>query len=343
MWRRALLVGLAAAAMVGGTLAPAGAKGEPQHLDPVFVRTTDGDVTVRVARGALDELGAAPAVPCTGVGCAPPECLPKGMLVIGLSNRAAVSEGWAELYGPGEERAHPIATGAFGRAVDAPVAWAAVQTGPGVDRVRVSFRDGRSDEMAPRKGLAVLASPLSRRGSRRAEERGPGGSVVAIDRAGHAVARFRLPPWNDQQPGAPGRCTGGLAHDFPDSTGPPPADEASARTAITAAITTAFSPPPEAASAVIQDGAALAEIRQAAADRNPQYVGKLSTRIDEIRFVDASHAAVKFALLFEGNDLVPSGVGTAVLEGNTWLVTRDTVCRLLQLGGTYCPSPSKGT
>jgi hypothetical protein len=340
MWRRALLVGLTTAAMVGATVASAGAKGEPQHLDPVFVRTTDDDVTVRAARGTIDEIGGAPAAPCTGVACPPAECVVAGMLVIGLSNHDAVNETWAQLYGTGNAKARVLETGSFGRAVGSPVAWVAVRTGHDVASVRVSFRGGANDEMDPRGNFAVLAAPLSRGAARHAETSGPTGTVVARDRDDHVIARLRLPRWTDQTVGVPARCVTGLAQEFPEATGPPPADEPGARAAITAAIAAAFVPPPEAAAAVIQDGAALTEVRQAAADRNPQYVGKLLPRVDEIRFVDASHAAVRFALAFEGNDLVPSGVGTAVFEGGAWLVSRDTICRLLRLGGAYCPAPS---
>jgi hypothetical protein len=62
--------------------------------------------------------------------------------------------------------------------------------------------------------------------------------------------------------------------------------------------------------------------------------------VEEVRFIDATHAAASFALESEGAQLI-SGIGRAVLVNGRWLVARRTYCGLQQLGGVWCPEPER--
>lgn len=317
------------------------AKGEPPTGKPLFVRTTDRGVAIRVARvDVSDVVGTAP---CQGTGCPPPECQARGAIAVGFSTEAAVGQGWAELYRGAGDRLRAAGAGFFGFEFGAPAAWVVVQTGPGVDRVRATFADGGSDAMKPRHHLAVLASPLRHPKGLSSLPSAPAVTVVALDRRGGVVGRVRLDP-NRPIDSQPTRCAGGLEPDFPAKKGAPPADEAAARTAITIAFTVAYQPvlEPEDRVALIEDGPALLEVMKLAATRFSQYRDRVAARVEEVRFVDATHAAVRFGLtLDDGTEIVPPGVGRAVLVNATWLVSRDTFCRLLQLSGVYCPARAK--
>jgi len=331
--RVTIVVGVALAAMAGGA-APGAAKGGPENTESVFVRTTDDGVTIRAYRGSYPaDWGVQAPAPCEGPGCPPRECRMKGALVIGFSTDAAVSEGWAELYPRGDEQLRTVMASGFGTMFDAPAAWVAIQTGDRVARVRATFRDGTTDEMRPRTHLAVLASPVH---GIEPERLGPTGRVTAFDDDGEIVGRARFGP-SETQNSRPAKCAGGLDAEFPPATGPPPADEDAARAAVSAVVTAAYGPPGGDTATTVQDGAALAEVGQIAADRYPQYRDTIAAAIDEVRFIDASHAAVQFGLTTDGQVLIPPGVGRVVLIDGQWLVSRDTFCRILVVGGVYCP------
>jgi len=337
MFGRAALAIVVALGACIASAGPLSAKGGPEDTERVFIRTTDNGVTIRAFRGSYAD-GVFPE-PCTGPGCPPPACQVQGALIIGFSNEAAVSEGWAELYRPGDDELRTVMASGFGSPFDAPAAWVALQTGDGVARVRATFRDGRTDEMRPREHLVVLASPV--RGTT-AEYVGPTGRAVAFDADGKVVGRVQFGP-DDPFESPPAHCIGGLDGEFPEATGPPPADEAAARAAVTAAVSSAYQPgaEPLAQLAAVEDGAALATVLNIAAERYPQYRGKVSAAVEEVRFVNESDGAVRFALLVDGQAIAPAGVGRVTLIDGKWLLTRDTFCRLLQLGGVYCPAPDK--
>jgi len=332
--RAALVVVVALGACVVSA-GPVQAKGGLEDAERVFIRTTDTGVTIRAFSGDYPD-GAYPA-PCTGPGCPPPACQMQSALVIGLSNEAAVSEGWAELYRPGDDALRTVMASGFGSTFDAPAAWVALQTGEGVARVRATFRDGRTDEMRPRDNLAVLASPV--RGTPE-DYSVPAGRAVALDKDGEVVGRVRFGP-DERLDSPPAHCIVGLDGEFPKPTGTPPADAVSAEAAVRAAVTAAYTPGGTESLAFIEDGATLTDVVLAGAERYPQYRGKISASIEEVRFVDDSEAAVRFFLLVDGQPLAPAGVGRVKLIDGQWLLTRDTFCRMLQLGGLYCPAPEK--
>ena len=341
--RAALAIVVVVGACVA-TAAPLSAKGGPEIDERVFVRTTDEGITIRAHTGEYPpEYGLVNTSSCTGPGCAPPRCQIQGGLVIGLSNTNAVSEGWADLYRPGDDPLEVIMASGFGSMFDEPAAWVAVQTGPDVARVRASFAGGDQDQMRPRDGLAVLASPLLGGRALTAESYGPEGTLVAYDDGGEVVDRARFGPGELTSP--PEGCLGGLDYEFPDPKGPPPADEEQAGLQVTAAVLGTYTPSDGALAGLahVEDGASLAEVTEVAAERYPQYREKIAARVDEVRFIDEDEAAVRFELTVDGATLVPGGVGRVKLIDGQWLLSRDSFCRLLVYGGVYCPEPSKGT
>jgi hypothetical protein len=52
---------------------------------------------------------------------------------------------------------------------------------------------------------------------------------------------------------------------------------------------------------------------------------------------DPTHADVVYTLLHDGQPLYANRPGKAVKVGGTWMVTRDTACGLLSMGGITCP------
>jgi len=338
---RSISMFVLAAALVALAGAPSAAKGGPQDATRLFVRTTDRGVTVRVYRGNLD-LGFGSAQPCHGLGCPPAACAPRGSLVIGFSTDAAVGQGWAQLYARGHEQLQAIGAGGFGFEFDAPAAYVVAQTGPDVDHVRMKFRGGGSDEMRPTKHLVVLAAPMHGAAASIAQRMGPSGTIDAFDGNGTRVARRRFSP-SSFSTGQPEQCVGGLEEEFPAPKGDPPADEAAVRFAVAAAFATAYGPglTIEQRAELIEDGAGLVPVMKIAADKNPQYRDLITAIVEEVRFIDATHAATRFSLEIDGSPVI-SGIGRAVLVDGQWLVARDTYCGLQQLGGAWCPARGKG-
>ena len=336
---RSICVSVSVAVLIAVAGTPSGAKGGPQDVQRLFVRTTAQGMTVRVYQGQQG-LGSAP--PCHGLGCPPPACVPRGSLVIGFSSEAAVGQGWAQLYARGNTQLQAIGTGGFGFEFNAPAAYVVAQTGRAVARVRVAFRGGGSDEMRPNKHLVVLAASLRRAAGSIIQRSGPSGTITAFDGNGKQVARQRFVP-SSFSTGQPAQCVGGLEQAFPASKGDPPANEAVARYAITVLFATAYGPglTTEQRSQHIEDGDVLLPVMKVATAKNPQYRDRLSAVAHEVHFIDATHAAVRFSLVLDGNPLI-SGIGRAVLVDGHWLVARTTYCGLTQLSGVWCPTRGKG-
>jgi hypothetical protein len=118
-----------------------------------------------------------------------------------------------------------------------------------------------------------------------------------------------------------------------------PDDRASAESAIEAAFEAVFGSAPETGrSDAIEGGTRLAATMQEVRARVPQR-DQMDVAVDSIRFVDIDEAEVRFSLYFAGG--MPTGgmaeVGHAVLDGDTWKVSRETWCRLISRIGVQCP------
>ena len=124
---------------------------------------------------------------------------------------------------------------------------------------------------------------------------------------------------------------------LPDAVGPPPADEDAARAAVTAAFEGAYRADGDTDAALTNvdggDSAAVRDARQKASDANPQYVGRVTSVVTEIRFLDEREAAVRFEFRLDGKPFYAPQVGFAVLTPDGWKMTRSTFCDQLQTAG----------
>jgi hypothetical protein len=342
--RRPVALGVAVllttTALVAGA-SPASAKGPPGAGKRIFVRTTDDGVTVRVFR-ASDEIGGSPE-PCTGPGCPPRECAVRGALMLGISTDDGVGQGWVQVYPRTGEAMDLVGAGITGSEFGDAVGWVVAQTGPGVHRVALQFDGGGRDEMQARDHLVALAGPVETPNLAITGQLLPAGRLTAFNKGGDRIGRARFGPDTSVAFGAPPRrCVGGLETGFPPPIGDPPADEDGERLAVSALFTTAYGPglTLEERAALVEDGESLLEVMEIAAERSPQYRDRITATVEEVRFVDSTHAAARFALESEGMPLI-SGIGRAVLVDGQWLVSRRTYCGLQQLGGVWCPESKR--
>jgi hypothetical protein len=127
-----------------------------------------------------------------------------------------------------------------------------------------------------------------------------------------------------------------------------PADPIVARAQITQSFHEAFDGgvAPATRDAAFQAGNTLRGLRRdvlAFAEEHGYTAAQLAgTRITilDIRFIDETHAAVRFTLTTPGRgDVIVDKVGYAVLEGDRWKVSLRTACDLLSLDGVIgrCP------
>ena len=324
----------------------------------LFVRSASG-ITIRVHQMAVGAGSDGGAYPSFGPGIVSAgtvsggtvyggtACQATATLLVGLSTDEAVGQGGGGLL---PTRKKPvliyIASGAFGVVEGSPSAWVAVQTAPDVARVRVEFADGASDAMAPRKGVAVLASKVKAQLAQIGERSGsPLGTVEALDAHGHVLGRIKLGPTLSYRTGIPRDCQPPtLESAFPEPKGPPPTDEAAARYAIVTAYTTAYNPghTRDEKLAALEDGATLAATFDAAVAGSPQFANRVSIQVDEIQFVDARTAAVRFNLIAAGSTVIQGQIGRAKLVDGRWVVARRTFCTLVSFGGFQCPKRDRG-
>jgi hypothetical protein len=305
-----------------------------EPLEPLFNR--DGDVVVRAYQ--------TPEQPdagfCGAEGtCPPPECFPSRYVVAGLSTPEAVGTARGPRY---VDALGPIvaAHGFFGVGEGFPVAWAVTQVGPEVARVRVSFAAGGADEMEPKDGVAVLASAVAAAGPGVVPP--AGGTVQALDAGGGVIATGELPtnrPVEDVVLSDPACAP--RPPELPEPHGPPPADQEAARADIDAAFATLYnrSLPEEERGTRLDDNRG---VKQAVEQVERNYPGALeqqaTIRVDEVRFLSPTEAAVRYAILLPGYSTpeFPNRTGRAVLIDGVWKVTRDTLCADLALGGGEC-------
>jgi hypothetical protein len=328
-----------AAAVTTTTMSVATAKGGPVTLtnrDEVVFRTNAEDVTLRLVTGKGESYE--PGF-CDGPGCLPKRCQPIGQGYLAASTRQSVGEGSFDVFRRGDRPIEFVSGGSFGGIVDHPVSWVVVQVAPSVARVEAEFVNGSRDSAEPRKGLVALASPVD---DATAAQGGLGQArVVARDADGARLGRV-LVRRDMSWPSASTECeVGALPQRFPEPTGRVPADNVAAQASVIAAFDVAYGGTGTDGDALahVEDGEALREVTDIAAERYPDYAGKITAHVAEVRFVDSDEAAVRFTLDVPslGPGLLPGGIGKAVLRDGRWLVGRSTFCTLLALGGVFCP------
>ena len=126
--------------------------------------------------------------------------------------------------------------------------------------------------------------------------------------------------------------------------GPPPEDEAAARSAVEAAFARMLDIDETDGSIDAVDGgsnlgdALLAAGRRHGIDQDP--AGR-SVTVDALRFVNDHEARVIYSLTIpgpsSGTPMLHERQGRAVLIDGEWKVARDTFCALMQIAGIDCP------
>jgi hypothetical protein len=112
-------------------------------------------------------------------------------------------------------------------------------------------------------------------------------------------------------------------------------DEAAVRDVFLAWIN---AQPKDALDDIVEDFASIADVhRQGMAQHSDADLAKYSGRVDSVTIVDATHADVRYTILFDGVPNFSMMPGQAIKIDGKWMVTRDTVCNLLTYGGLTCP------
>ena len=121
--------------------------------------------------------------------------------------------------------------------------------------------------------------------------------------------------------------------------GEPPADPDAARAEIDQAFHTAFDAgiADEQRFAVVEDGPELLPAGRQAAAKFPEAAASISATVHGITFIDPTHAAVNFELLYEGAMLLGPQDGQAVYLDGHWKVSRETRCDIIEQAGVACP------
>ena len=294
----------------------AGGDGMPLFT-PVFIRTTEQGIAIRSYLSTYEgEVGTMECPP--GEWCPPPECSPTTNLVTGLSNREAVAQAWSPAY-PTAEPLIVLGRNDFGFQEGAPVSVWVVRTTADVAHVQVTGADGQVDGMAPVDGWAVVA--LS--GEQAAPE------IVGLAADGTTLATAD----GSQQWYQPETCEP-PPPSLPEPTGEPPGDVVAAEAGVREAYEMVFKAgaDPEVKKPYLEDPDSYAEAREQTNEQFPE--ASASTQVDvlEVRFLDASTAALYFELTYDGGVLFGQQVGFSKLIDGRWVVAKDTMCTVLSWG-----------
>jgi hypothetical protein len=110
-----------------------------------------------------------------------------------------------------------------------------------------------------------------------------------------------------------------------------------------AAITAAFlgwidAQPHDAVQQYVQDYASIADpLRQGMVQHTSAALTRYTGRVDSVTLVDATHAKVRYTILFSGQPQYERLPGDALKIDGRWVVSRNTVCDLLAKGNIICP------
>jgi hypothetical protein len=124
-------------------------------------------------------------------------------------------------------------------------------------------------------------------------------------------------------------------------TGPPPDDQDAARAAIERAFAEHGTQSEDGRSLpFVEKGEDLGPTVRAAAERRPDLAtegSRPTTSVDEVIFVDATHAAVWFSISMGSVTPLRNHRGDAVAVDGEWKMARSTFCGLMAMAGVQCP------
>ena len=288
---------------------------------PVFFRTSAGGVAIR----AYFESWGDQVIPMEcppNEWCPPPECSPTTGLVVELSSTEAVMQSWMSAF----EATEPLlflGRADFGFQEGAPVSGWVARTSGDVASVRVTGQDGQVDEMAPVDGWVVLTL---------AGEHGSA-ELTALDAAGAVVSTVTAGyEWYQPETCMPPPPS------LPEPTGEPPADVAAAEAAVREAYEMVFTAgvDPETRRPYLEDPDSHEAVGAQVRESYPEATDTIQVETGEVRFIDATNAALYFELTYEGGALFGEQIGFAKLIDGRWVIAKDTVCMVLGWGGGVC-------
>ncbi|WP_189537057.1 hypothetical protein [Streptomyces roseolilacinus] len=119
----------------------------------------------------------------------------------------------------------------------------------------------------------------------------------------------------------------------PTATGSAPADPQDAEEEIRENWTEFFDPKTSTDERVrlLENGDRLRPVIEAFG--NDPNAAKTSARVKSVSFTSATGADVTYDVLVGGRPALPGSKGTAVLQQDTWKVSRNTLCALVKLSG----------
>ncbi len=122
-----------------------------------------------------------------------------------------------------------------------------------------------------------------------------------------------------------------------------PADDAT-RAAVTAAFRDLFDgdvSDVDRKLSSLEDAALLRDTFIQSYEALREIAARTHVRVDDVVLTAPDRAAVTFALLLDGNVVIPPRAGEAVRSGDRWLVTRRTYCDLSTMGAAELPEPCR--
>jgi hypothetical protein len=338
----------------GGSVAALGSSTEvlssvpyPGYTGPLarsFVREVDG-TTIRVYRAAVD--------PPSSAGPPwwepPPTCFPTGYVQADVSTADVVGIVAGGLYA--ERPDGPV--GGTLRAVGIPEGaprWVVVAQAPaGAAVVRATFPDGHVDEMEPVDGVAVLVGPASIDPD--SIDHDASASLEALDADGTSLgsgtARSDGYGWAAVEESDTGFTESPEAACFgPQELPPPgpeqPADPAAARAEIALLFGVRYSDmTDDERLARLDDTRGMREVYDQLVNSSgfrEQVLGS-RTIFHDLVFMSATRAAVQYETEIPGYQPQAFGLqyGEVVLVDGSWKLSRESVCRDVQLAGISCP------
>lgn len=336
-----------ALARVGGSGEVLSSFPYPGYTGPLakaFVREVDG-TTIRVYRAAVD--------PPSSAGPPwwepPPTCFPTGYVQADVSTDDVVGIVAGGLYAELPDGPVGGTLGAVGIPEGAP-RWVVVAQAPaGAAVVRATFPEGHVDEMEPIDGVAVLVGPASidpdsvdHDASASLEALDGDGTSLGSGTArsdGYGFAGVQGSLWGFTEP-QDAACFG------PQALPPPgeeqPADPAAARAEIEQLFGVRYSDmTDDERLARLDDTTGMREVYDQLVNSSgfrEQVLGS-RTVFHDLVFMSATRAAVEYETEIPGYPQQAFGLqfGEVVLVDGSWKLTREGVCRDVQLAGISCP------
>ncbi len=116
-----------------------------------------------------------------------------------------------------------------------------------------------------------------------------------------------------------------------------PGDVARAHSEVSTAFATVYGHGPDVEKlSLLQGGGdpAVVAAGRAAAAKFPQISAGSMPVVLRVVFTDATHAAVLYEIVYHGQPTVGPKLGSAILDGGVWMVTRATYCQDIDNAGT---------